>query len=307
MSKYTFLALLLLLCSKTTTTRTIEGWIYVDNWFEFYFNGEKVATDPISFKPQNAVKISFNAPISGLYSFAIYAKDFADDITGLEYNNTCLGDGGIRISLSDGTVSNTDWKCFIAMQGPINPIECGINNDCTTKGSQCIVQYNETPICWNQTICDMSNLDWMNATEYIDERQQSEKQKNVDNDVFDCGDIECAHPMNINWTQYGQSKFIWSSDLDYHNRIICRYQYYVDAANIATHKPNTSKTQNIESLNGNVMDNEGKWMIVSIVFIILFVIVCIITILVCLKMSAINKDDRESNKKYSKVYAQTGK
>ena len=35
-------------------------------------------------------------------TYAIFAKDYADDDTGLEYDNTCVGDGGLRVVFSDG-------------------------------------------------------------------------------------------------------------------------------------------------------------------------------------------------------------
>eukprot|EP01083_Nonionella_stella_P089189 248822_1 len=215
-----------LLCLEVEAV-TIEGWIFADNWFEFYFNGVKIVTDPIVFQPKNAVKVKFDAPSSGLYSFAFYAKDYADDVTGLEYEDTCLGDGGIRISLSDGTVSNANWKCFVEMEGPINPIQCGLNDgDCTPTGTQCRVQYNTVPSCWNETICDTTSDQWQIASEYADELIGFGKLKN--GQIMDCGeDIECSLAREVDWFEYGLSTFIWTSDLLYDNRIMCRYQYWV--------------------------------------------------------------------------------
>ncbi|CAE7244829.1 unnamed protein product, partial [Symbiodinium sp. CCMP2456] len=37
----------------------ITGYIYCDNYFEFYFNGQLIAKDPLDFTPHNAVKVSF--------------------------------------------------------------------------------------------------------------------------------------------------------------------------------------------------------------------------------------------------------
>lgn len=52
----------------------ITGWIYADNWFELYFNGEKVATDTIESIPNNAMYVDFTAPAEGSYSFAFMAQ-----------------------------------------------------------------------------------------------------------------------------------------------------------------------------------------------------------------------------------------
>ena len=197
-----------------TKSKIIEGWIYADNWFELYFNGNKVGSDPILFTPHNAVKINFNADDTGLFSYAIWAQDYADNITGLEYDDTCLGDGGLRISLSDGTVSNSSWKCYVYMEGPINRNECGLyDRDCTNYGKECIVQYNELPECWNKKICDISDDKWITATEYTDKRVGWGKPPKD----TDCGDASVypngCDPRDVNWLEYGESKFIWTNDL----------------------------------------------------------------------------------------------
>ena len=38
------------------------------------------------------------------YTIAIYASDSGDEQSGLEYNDTCVGDGGLIVSLDDGIV-----------------------------------------------------------------------------------------------------------------------------------------------------------------------------------------------------------
>ena len=35
-------------------------------------------------------------------TYAIYASDSGDEFSGLEYDNTCVGYGGMIISISDG-------------------------------------------------------------------------------------------------------------------------------------------------------------------------------------------------------------
>eukprot|EP00483_Globobulimina_turgida_P000677 UN00677 len=215
----------------------ITGWIYVDNWFELYFNGEKVATDPITFKPHNAVKISFTAPDTGLYSYAIWAQDFADDVTGLEERNggTCLGDGGIRIKLSDGTISSTDWKCFIVMEGPYVINDCSYSNECTNDPDACTVTYNDYPSCWNQTTCVAADS-WSSATTYDNVDgwgvpTENEQCCGVQTTYTQAEIDACAaiYPTGCNPGQFdwGAAEFMWTGDLNLHNRLICRYEYCV--------------------------------------------------------------------------------
>ena len=68
-------------CTSDETV-TINGTIYADNWFKFWFNGQFIIEDPIIFIPHQAVQVSFEAPVCGQYSFAIQAQDYSDDITG---------------------------------------------------------------------------------------------------------------------------------------------------------------------------------------------------------------------------------
>eukprot|EP01084_Bolivina_argentea_P133122 234922_1 len=235
------------ICLRITLSVEITGWIYVDNWFELYFNGEKVATDPITFKPHNAVKISFTAPDTGLYSYTIWAQDYANDVTGLEDRNggTCLGDGGIRIKLSDGTISNSNWKCFIVMEGPYETSTCSYTNECTNNPDTCTVQYNDYPSCWNQTTC-VAATSWQAATTY----------DNIDGCGVPTEDYECCGlqdtytqtdkdncaaiypsgcgPCQLDW---GDASYMWTGDLNLHNRLICRYEHCVDGSSDCTSEP----------------------------------------------------------------------
>lgn len=99
-------------------TEEITGWIYADNYFEFYFNGEYIKNDSIGFIPHNAEYVSFTAPKNGTRTFAILAKDFSDDVTALEYDNNCIGDGGLRAFFSDGTGMHNNSNsifCFLLL------------------------------------------------------------------------------------------------------------------------------------------------------------------------------------------------
>ena len=96
----------------------VKATIYADNWFQLYLNGNLVAVDSISFIPHNvvAVEILPEYPMT----IAVMAKDNADPVTGLEYENTNLGDGGFILKFSDGTVTNATWKAKSFFHGPIN-------------------------------------------------------------------------------------------------------------------------------------------------------------------------------------------
>mmetsp|Transcript_21081 Transcript_21081/g.33685 ORF Transcript_21081/g.33685 Transcript_21081/m.33685 type:complete len:296 (+) Transcript_21081:58-945(+) len=257
---FDFVINIFLLTAYTANSAQITGWVYADNWFELYFNGVKVATDPLTFYPHNAVYIDFTAPDTGLYSFAFKAKDFANDTTGLEPRQGpggtdvagwCLGDGGIYIALSDGTVTSSDWKCTVLMEGPTNSA-CTSITECLDKALQpsiCSVTWNSVPSCWNQTICAEADS-WSAATEYDGTTVGWGRPPDAEGYGYTYPDIcgsntiyttEGCKPADKDW---GAAKPIWTSDLDFHNRILCRYSYCVDGSSDCTSEGSPSTTEN---------------------------------------------------------------
>ncbi len=73
-----------------------------------YINGELVAVDSITFVPHNVISVDLLP--SYPMTIAVIAKDNFDARTGMEYANTNIGDGGFILKLSDGTVTNGEWK-----------------------------------------------------------------------------------------------------------------------------------------------------------------------------------------------------
>ena len=118
----------LVLCTAHYTTsareKTITGTIYSNNNASLYVNGKLVAVDPVPVAPHNAFNVSFQVPIDQDITFAIEAIDIADDDTGLELNNRCLGAGGLRAMFSNGVVTNSSWKCHTWHYGPVNWKQC---------------------------------------------------------------------------------------------------------------------------------------------------------------------------------------
>ena len=102
---------------KPTMADTVHVDVYADNWFAMFINGELVAVDSIKFTPHNVM--SFDILPEYPMTIAIIAKDNADPKTGLEYGNH-IGDAGLVIKFSDGTVTDAKWKakCFFTGRSP---------------------------------------------------------------------------------------------------------------------------------------------------------------------------------------------
>jgi len=133
----------------------IYATFYVDNWFEFFYNGQMVYQDKTTFTPHNAARFAFN--IRGRkHFFAFRALDMGDDDTGLEFFNRCVGDGGAIFKFEkDGwesgnvlLVSNATWNCKSYHYGPTNLKDCYANHRVIGQfqhGGDSANQYPTTP------------------------------------------------------------------------------------------------------------------------------------------------------------------
>lgn len=106
--------------SQQQGTERIQGTIYADNWCKLYVNGEAIAEDPIDPAPHNAFNVTFNVSAGEDVTFAILVKDFANDSTGLELGNRCVGSGSLIAMFSNGVVTNSAWTCYTYHYGPVN-------------------------------------------------------------------------------------------------------------------------------------------------------------------------------------------
>lgn len=172
---------------KPQLSDTIKANIYADNWFVMYINGELVAVDSIKFIPHNVISVDM-LPTYPM-TIAVMAKDNADPNTGMEYANTNIGDGGLCIKFSDGTVTDAKWRAKSFSKGPLNG---------DTKEPKV---HNETiPSDWFAV--DFDDGQWSQATEYSAD-EVGPKQPFFDHD-------------------FTNAKFIWTDDLKLDNTVIFR-------------------------------------------------------------------------------------
>ena len=92
--------------------------VYADNWFKLYINGKLIAVDSIDFVPHNIISVDVVEQYP--MTIAVLAKDFADPETGMEWDNSQIGDGGLILKLGDYIVSNAEWKAKKFSWGPLN-------------------------------------------------------------------------------------------------------------------------------------------------------------------------------------------
>lgn len=173
--------------AKPRMEDTVRANIYADNWFKLYLNGNLVAVDSISFIPHNVVSVDLLPEYP--MTIAVMAKDNADPATGLEYDDTNLGDGGFILKLGDGTVTNASWKAKSFFHGPIDR---DMQNPKT--------RHEAIPENWFAV--DLDDSAWANAVEH-DEEAVGPKEPFYEND-------------------FAGAKWIWTEDLALDNTVIFR-------------------------------------------------------------------------------------
>lgn len=221
---------------------TIRGTIYCNNDFSLYINGELIVEDPIPDAPHNAINVSFTVPSGQDIVFAIEGRDLADSETGLELNNRCLGNGGLRAVFSNGVVTNGSWVCTTQHYGPVNWKQCYGAQTVRDQSLQllpecmfnttpplvgCVSRVTERPEGWIMAGFDDSRWDF--ALEYEDEMvgwglrpPGCEVPGTTVSSELDPSGEPIICPEFFNW---GDSKFIWRPDLDLDNTILCRYVF----------------------------------------------------------------------------------
>lgn len=239
------LQLALLALARLVGAVTITGHIYCDNYFEFYFNGQQIAVDPLDFTPHNAVKVSFEYDDSANVgkTYAILCQDYASG-SGYEYTSTNspqLGDGALLAEFSDGTTTSSAWKSYVVTFGPT---DASISSGCSASNlSPCAVQDNGVPQNWYMSSFDDSS--WTSSTEYTASQAGWGRAPSYSNGQ--CGTItspitrQTASPSSMATTQDQcldpravlcggdqtcsgtDGRFIWGADMDRDNKMLFRY------------------------------------------------------------------------------------
>lgn len=101
----------------------ITGYIFGDNYFELYVNGQFVARDSLTMTPFNSSVVRFRAryPIT----YAVKAVDWETRYgLGMEYMPFNIGDGGFIAYFSDGNRTSADWRAETFYIAPLDDPGC---------------------------------------------------------------------------------------------------------------------------------------------------------------------------------------
>ena len=190
----------------------VTGFVFGDNYYELYVNGEIVARDPVGFVPFNSGIVRFKA--KGPLTYAVKLVDWGTHLgVGMEYDRWNVGDGGFIAAFSDGTETGAAWKCKAFYMSPLEDVSC-VKPGPDTSGcperpacverdpASCRALHLPVPEDWAQPGFDDS--DWLPATTY--------PASAVTNQRAYSGYVE----------KFASAEFIWSRNLDQDNLVLCR-------------------------------------------------------------------------------------
>lgn len=173
--------------AKPRIEDAVRANLYADNWFVLYVNGRIAAVDSIPFIPHNVVSVDLLPEYP--MTLAVMARDNAHPATGMEYDNSSIGDGGFILKFSDGTVTSAAWKAKCFSHGPIG-------------GATASPKVRSEPIPENWFATDFDDRAWPQAKEFT-EQQVDPKKPFFDHD-------------------FKGARWIWSDDLKLDNTVIFR-------------------------------------------------------------------------------------
>lgn len=206
-------------------TEEFVGYIFADNYFELYVNGELLTVDPVPFTKfnSNVVRFAAERPVT----LAIMMVDWEENLgLGSESNRGKAyhpGDGGLVAHFQSGgeTVSITDasWRAQTFYTSPLNTRDCLVlegptrdSSACSTDGTDDATGYSAAhwavPTDWMMPAFDDSV--WPAAVTFTNDTVGVNNKKAFTNfvDVFD--------------TPGADADFIWSSNLVLDNLVLLR-------------------------------------------------------------------------------------
>lgn len=205
----------------------ITAYIFGDNYFELYVNGEPVGKDAVPFTEFNSHIVKFR--VSRPFTVAMKLVDWEENLgLGTETNQGSdyyPGDGGMVAVFKDDSeaiiaTTGSEWKAQTFYTAPIKDLSCPTEEgttrmtaDCDTSseadGSSFYGLHWELPETWMEEGFDASG--WPDATTYTNETIVVNNKQSYTNftDVFD-------DPAE-------DAEFIWSTNVVLDNEVIVRY------------------------------------------------------------------------------------
>lgn len=202
-------AALLALAPALASAETFSADVWADNWFEMRIDGEQVALDSVPITTERSFNAeSFTFEADRPFTIGLFARDFIQNDTGLEYIGTGrkqMGDGGVILQIRDAAdntvaVSDAGWHCLVIHTAPRDKACEDVSDPVAGEGA-CGFEITAEPSGWDQAGFDASA--WPRAS------------------VFPAAVVSPKGGYDgISWSP--DAEFIWGPDLEQSNSILCR-------------------------------------------------------------------------------------
>lgn len=201
----------------------ITAYLFGDNYFELYVNGEFMGRDAVAFTPFNSHVARYRVEYPVTY--AVSLVDWEGYLgVGLEDQGERIhiGDAGFIARFSDGTITNEDWKCKAFYVAPLDDPDClqlDANGNLDSSGCpstddtvscigndptrMCRAAHLPLPDDWMSP--DYDDSGWLPATTYTADQVTN-----------------AAGFRNYESTLFAGAQFIWTSNLNLDNHVVCR-------------------------------------------------------------------------------------
>lgn len=205
---------------------TFTAYVFADNYFEWYINGQLIAVDPVTFTPFNSNVIRFK--VDKPFTVAVKMVDWEETLgLGVESGRGSKyhpGDGGLVAQIQDErgkivAITDENWKAQTFYIAPLLDRSClsvdGQVRDSAACGSpsisdpaQASAAHWEIPENW--AAGDFDDSIWPSASTFSNETVGVDNKRGYTNftDLFDA--------------QANDPKFIWSSNLILDNLVLLR-------------------------------------------------------------------------------------
>ncbi len=201
----------------------ITAFLFGDNYFEFYVNGQFMGRDAVAFTPFNShvARYRVDYPVT----YAVSLVDWEGYLgVGLEdqQERIHIGDAGFIATFSDGTVTNEDWKCKAFYVAPLDDPGCIVIDEHGNLDSSGCPSTDDTVSCISNdptNMCRAAHLplpnDWM-SSEYDDTAWLLAT-------IYTADEVTNADGFrNYEDTLFAGAQFIWTSNLGLDNHVVCR-------------------------------------------------------------------------------------
>ena len=195
----------------------ITAFIFGDNYFELYVNGQFVGRDPVGMTPFNSNVVRFKA--SYPMTYAVMGVDWGTHVgVGLEYDAFNVGDGGFIAYFSDGNGTHGDWRAETFYIAPLDDPSCvrtagGRDSSFCSQATRPVCAQNDPSSCqalhfpvpseWTAPAFDDSH--WPRAIVWPAERVTGQRAYAGFTELF------------------GDAEFLWTRNIRLDNLVLGRY------------------------------------------------------------------------------------